>query len=208
MAHVRAAHRPAVAVLDAEHPVARAAERRTLLRRQLLVDAALLPLALGCVVARGDVAVPFLVAALVVGAWLALAVAIATTCVHERARDVIADGEGTRGVAEIADELARLGRPRTRARLARSLERALDTAERWRELSVASRPPAGVRRLAAHAPLVREIAALVRDPAPNVRGVALLHRLLTGGFAASIYDGDPVVLQQDLGRTRAALVAG
>jgi hypothetical protein len=135
-------------------------------------------------------------------------VAVATSVVQERARDVIADGDGTRGALEIAAELERLARPRTRARLARSLERALDTAERWRELSVASRPPAGVRRLAAHAALVREIAALVRDPSTSVRGVALLHRLLTGGFAASIYDGDATILAQELGRTRAALAAG
>jgi hypothetical protein len=45
----------------------------------------------------------------------------------------------------------------------------------------------------------------VRDPATGVRGVALLHRLLCGGFAASIYDGDSVWLAEELARTRTAL---
>ena len=200
MSHAPAAHRPAAAVLGAEHPVARAAAGRAVLCRQLLVTSGLLPLALGCVVVRGTAAVPFVAATLLVGAWLGFGLAAATSCLHERARDVIADGDGTGGALEIAIERDRLALPRTRDHLARSLERALDAAEHWREISVASRPPAGVRRLVAHAALVREIAALVRDPATGVRGVALLHRLLSGGFAASIYDGDPRLLAQELAR--------
>jgi hypothetical protein len=207
MSHVRAAHRPAAAVLGAEHPVSRAAATRAALRRQLTTTAALLVLALGCTAARGTVALPFVAATIVVILWLGGALAAATTCLHERARDVIADGGGTGGAVEIADEQARLARQRTRDRLARSLERALRMAEHWHELSVGSRPPAGIRHLAAHAGLVREIAELVRDPATAVRGVALLHRLLQGGYASTIYGGEPGFLAQELARTRVALRA-
>ena len=53
----------------------------------------------------------------------------------------------------------------------------------------------------------REVAQLVRDPRTPVRAVALLDRLVCGGYAASLYAG-PDVLEQELARIRFLLQAG
>ena len=119
-------------------------------------------------------------------------------CLHERSRDVIADGDGDIHVAEIAAERARLTSPAHRELLASSLERALHAAEHWHELWVSTRPPPGVRNLLGMRDAAREVAQLVRDPRTPVRAVALLDRLVCGGYAASLYAGPCDTLEQEL----------
>ena len=120
---------------------------------------------------------------------------------------MIADGDGDIHVAEIATERARLDSPAHRELLASSLERALHAAEHWHELWVSTRPPPGVRNLLGISDAAREVAQLVRDPRTPVRAVALLDRLVCGGYAASLYAGPADVLEQELTRIRFLLVA-
>ncbi len=211
--HVRPAagrelYPPAAAALGSTHPVARAAGARSLLGRQLAVTSALLGLAvIGAVSRRGE-AITVASAALVVELALACGFARATSCLHERARDVVADGDGDLRVAEVAAERARLDRPAHRERLAHSLERALHAAEHWPELWVSTRPPPGVLNLLTCAEATRDITQLIRDGRTPVRGVALLDRLVCGGYSSLLYDGPADALFREMFRIRFLLAAG
>ncbi len=204
----RAAYPPAAAALGPAHPVARAARTRSLLGGQLTVTSALLAIVLIAAVGRGGEAVTAASAAFVVELALACGFARAASCLHERARDVIADGDGGLRVAEIAAERERLARPAHRKRLAHTLERALLAAEHWPELWISTRPPPGVRNLLACAEATREVAQLVRDVRTPVRGVALLDRLVCGGYSSMLYDGPADALVQELTRIRFLLATG
>lgn len=208
--HTRSAHTtyPSAAVaLGPAHPVTRAACASSLLSGQLATASVLLVVAVAAALSRGGAAITVASAALVVELALACGIAGARSCLHERARDVIADGEGDIQVAEIAAERTRLSRPAHRERLASSLERALYAAEHWHQLWVARRPPPGVRNLLGCPQLTREVAQLVRDARTSVRGVALLDRVVCGGYAATLYMGPADALEQELVRIRFLLTA-
>ncbi len=89
-----------------------------------------------------------------------------------------------------------------RSALADRLECALEQACRWHQISVASRPPEGVKLLSAFASEVEEITDLLRSSVPNVRGVAVLELFLIGGYGSGLYAGDSEELQQQLWRMR------
>jgi hypothetical protein len=200
---------PAAAVaFGPTHPVARAAHARSLLGGQLATTSVLLALALTAALERGGEAITLASAALVVELALISGLAAARTCLHERSRDVIADGDGDIHVAEIAAERARLDSPAYRELLAGSLERALQAAEHWHDLWVSTRPPPGVRNLLGMRGAASEVAQLVRDPRTPVRAVALLDRLVCGGYAASLYAAPADTLEQELTRIRFLLAAG
>ena len=61
---------------------------------------------------------------------------------------------------------------------------------------------AAVTRETAHA-----VTRLVRDPRTSVRGVALLDRLVCGGYSSALYAGCPDRLARELGRIRFLLQA-
>lgn len=199
---------PSAAVaLGPTHPVTRAARASALLGGQLATTSVLLAFSTAAALGRGGQAITVASAALVVELALVCGLAGARVCLHERSRDVIADGNGDIHVAEIAAERARLDTPAYRDRLATSLERALHAAEHWHELWVSTRPPPGVRNLLGIRDAAREVAQLVRDPRTPVRAVALLDRLVCGGYAASLYAGPADTLEQELTRIRFLLVA-
>jgi hypothetical protein len=174
---------------------------------QLATTTVLLALSMVAALGRGGQATTVASAALVVELALICGLAGARACLHERSRDVIADGDGDIHVAEIAAERARLDSPAYRELLASSLERALHAAEHWHELWVSTRPPPGVRNLLGFREAAREVAQLVRDPRTPVRAVALLDRLVCGGYAASLYAGPADALEQELTRVRFLLAA-
>jgi hypothetical protein len=202
-----AAYPSAAAALGSRHPVARATGARSLLGGQLAVTSGLLVIAAIAAAERGGAAIIAASAALVLELALAAGFICATGCLHERARDVVADGNGGLRVAEIAAERERLARPAHRERLACALERALLAAEHWPELWVATRPPPGVLNLLACAEPAREVARLVRDPRTPVRGVALLDRLMCGGYGSTLYHGPAETLVEELARIRFLLKA-
>ena len=147
----------------------------------------------------------FASAAAVIQLLLLAGVGIATVCVRERARDLIADDAGDLRVAEVAAEAQRLATHRHRTALARSLARAQYAAIHWHELAIGSRPPPSVRNLAEHAAVTTQIIALVHEPDAPVRGIALVDRLLRGGYGATLYVGPPDALARELGRIRYVL---
>lgn len=203
-----ASYPPAAIALGPAHPLTRAAQARALLGGQLAMTSVLLIVAVAGALSRGGVAITIASAALVVEAALACGFAGACTCARERARDVIASGDGDLQVAEIAAERARLARPAHRERLASSLERALYGAEHWHELWVPTRPPPAVRNLLGCPELTRDVAQLVRDARTSAHGLALLDRVVCGGYAATLYAGSAEVVEQELTRVRFLLTTG
>jgi hypothetical protein len=192
-----------------EHPVARAAELRRVLARQLATASAVLAVAVtGIDLDGARLLGTFLAAAVAVEVCLAIAALAARAALRERARDVIADG-GAAGVAEVEAERRRLVDDRHRARLAVTLGRALAAAEQWHALPLTTRPPPRVRGLASHRAAIGDVIALLRAPdAPSARGVAVLDRLLRGGYAAPLYVAHPEDVGRELARIRLLLAAG
>jgi hypothetical protein len=176
-------------LLGQDHPLVRVDEATTVVERQALVCAAFL-------LATVAAAYPDIARA----AWLAgSAAAVDLTLValvallrHERhihARNVIID-RGPLHLPRVQLEMTWLTDGRQRAKLARRLRRAVDDAEDWHLLLVASRPPVGILELLPYAALAREIADRLDANHPNVRGVALLDRLLSDGYSSPLYAGD------------------
>jgi hypothetical protein len=194
-------------VLGPSHPLARAAALQVVLRRQLAVVTSLVAVAVAGVDRDGAARLGgLLAAALAVELCLALGVLAARTCLHERARDVIADG-GDQHVEELASECRRLADRRYRTVLATTLGRAADDADRWETLALGTRPPPTVRSLAGHRATIDEVVALVRAPGAPVRAIALLDRLIRGGYAAPLYCGRADDVGRELGRIRTLLRA-
>ncbi len=195
----------AAEVLGPSHPVARAAALQRVLQRQLAVVTSLVVVAVLGVDLDGAARLGGLMAAAIaVELCLAMGVVAARTCLHERARDVIADG-GEQHLAEVAAECRRLAAGRYRTVLATTLGRAADDAERWDTLPLSTRPPPSVRHLAGHRATIDEVVALVRAPGAPVRAIALLDRLIRGGYAAPLYCGRSDDIGRELGRIRMLL---
>jgi hypothetical protein len=195
----------AAEVLGPSHPIAQAAALQAVLRRQLAVVASLVAVAVVGVDLDGSRLGGLLAAALAVELCLAVGVMAARTCLHERARDVIADG-GDQHVEEVAAECRRLADRRYRTVLATTLGRAVDDAERWDTLAIGTRPPPSVRNLAGHRATIDAVVALVSAPGAPVRAIALLDRLIRGGYAAPLYCGRADDVGRELGRIRTLLL--
>jgi hypothetical protein len=184
-------------LLGKDHPLVRMDEATIAVERQALVCTAFL-------LATVAAAYPDITPA----AWLAgSAAAVDLTLValvallrHERhihARNVIIE-HGPLHLPRVQLEMTRLADGRHRAKLAQRLLRAVEDAEGWHSLLVASRPPVGILELLPHAPLAREIADHLNTNHPSVRGVALVDRLLGDGYSSPLYVGDGYRLQCEL----------
>jgi hypothetical protein len=191
-------------LLDESHPYRRALGATAVMRRQAGALAAFLLLA--AVLSHQSLrrAVPVELCGLVVGLVLGCGIAGQVAATRRLARELIIE-RGRADIAELVPERERLLGEENRERLAEQLLRTLRLAESFDRLAVASRPPPGVRPLARHADLVRSIAARLEQPRPSLRGVALVERLLDGGYAASIYHLDPVALEREIRRIRCQL---
>jgi hypothetical protein len=196
--------RPTREVLGPAHPLARAAELVETFERQAGVVLAVILLAAAATALGLPLAPIVLSAALAAELALGAALALARETRTERAWEAIVAGVD---VAEAARERDRLTGPKRRAELADALARALDSAEGWHQILVSSRPPEGVRALRHFAPEVRLIVAHVSDGGADVRGIALLARLLAGGYGSPLYAGDVEALHSELVRI-AELVSG
>jgi hypothetical protein len=178
----------------------RAVRLRSTLRRQLL---ACIAFAVASVALAGLERHSWTLAAAAVAICAALAVGagIVGGQVREHARNAVADGVVDAELAEVQRVRRRLSSGKYRARLAAALEYELRTAESPPLL--AGRPARAVVKLRRHADTVREIAAAVRDPRSDVRGVALLDRFLSGAMYVLPDD----LLARELWRIRFRLLA-
>jgi len=197
----------ASSVFGPRHPLTRALMYRRCFAWQGLV--ASIPLALGVAGAvMHDADAPAVLAAAgVVQLVLLAGVLLARQLVRERVQTLIADGAEDVPLRVIADERQRLLTRKERESLARSLERALHSAQHWQEILPASRPPHGVRCLRFTAREVREVASLLRAGPSEARGVALTAQLLAGGYGSALYAGDVVLLREALNQIRYLLAS-
>jgi hypothetical protein len=183
-------------------PIARLAAARRILERQLAV-ATVVTVAAGVIAALrpGAAREVTLAVALLVELWAVAALVIVIAWSRECIRNRIGDGDDPVH-ADLAGEARRIATAAYRERLARSLLRALADARDWPSLSIASRPPPPIQNLRALEPEVAEIVALLRDPTSPVRGVALVERLVRGGYASVLYAGPRDRLEREVGRIR------
>jgi hypothetical protein len=190
-------------VLGPDHPVARSARFRAALAHQLVASVALVALSLFDLADVGErpATVALASAVAVLELCLAAGYLMARTRLREQAADLIADG-GRGAVPEVEAERRRLDSPRHRARLARELATARHAAEHWHEIAVGRRPPPSICGLIAHRDVISAIVRDVTDPATSVRAIALLDRLLRGGYAAPLYVAPAETTVRDLGRIR------
>jgi len=196
------------AVLGPSHRLTRALTRKLALARQLLVALATLATALAAVAIHLRWGPLLAGAAGVVSVGFALAVAAARGSVRERARGLLITEEGPILLAAVVRERRRLGSRKERERLARSLERLLRDARRWSEILPRFRPLPGVQNLRHAGQEVEAVVALLRSERADVRGVALVARLLSDGASSPLYGNDARLLREELGRIRFVLARG
>jgi hypothetical protein len=178
----------------------RAVRLRSTLRRQLVACAGFAVVSLAFAAVEQH-AWTLAAAAGVICVALAMGAGVVGGQVREQARNVVADGDLDANLQEVERERRRLTSDKHRGRLAAALEYELRTAQEPPLL--AGRPTRAVVKLRRHAETVREIAAAVRDPRSDVRGVALLDRFLSG----ALYVLPDELLARELWRIRFRLLA-
>lgn len=186
-------------MLGEDHPLAQAVDRLRSVQRQALTTAA----AVGCAVVAVIRDVPWaeavLGAAVVVEVALWIVALLQRQTRDERARDLIIEGRGELPLPEVTALARNLGSQRHRERLACTLQRALTDAERWAPTTGVLWPPWANCDLRKVADPIRDIVELVRADSADVRGVAVLDRLLAGQSPAGL---DAQELRDELGRIR------
>jgi hypothetical protein len=195
--------RAAAASLGPDHELVRVLSRRLALRRQLVVTSTV------AVLAATGAALGASGSLVVLGAAGAVEVVVVLALLYSRGRtrdmsqEVLASGDDAAlPIGSVRAERRRLASRRERERIARSLERLLQDAERWHRILPAYRPPDGTQLLRFAADEVREIVALLRAETAHLRGVALTSRLLMDGHRSPLYAGDVGRLREELNRIR------
>ena len=133
---------------------------------------------------------------------LCVGIALVVQVKRARARDLIVEGRASLPLRCVAAERGRLLDPNERQRLARLVDRAVDAAENWEQIGVATRPPPAIRRIRPVAHELRELAAELTTNDMSVQAVALVARLLAGGYASPVYAGHLDKLRAELTRIR------
>ena len=195
-------------VLGPEHELVDVPARGRALSVQILVT--FVPIGLAAIGLALDVAS----AAVVLGAAaiVQLTLLLAASYCRERTRDIAeeliaAGNDAALALPTVEDEHRRLASRKERCRLARSLERLIDDAQRWPRLGPGHRPPPGVLTLRHAVDEAREVVELLRAEFAHVRGVALTSRLLTDGGSSPLFGTDAELLREELRRIRYLLVA-
>lgn len=191
-AHVR----QATALLGPDHQLVRVVELAAVLSRQLLVTA--LTLAAGGIAFAFDAfyATALIAAAAAVELLLVSAAAVLAAKQRSLVQDLLLSGQGHLPLRALERERARLSRPGTRAHLARSLDRLVDSADGWPHINRNCRPVFDVRVIRAAAPLLTEIATLLRGQ-PTPEQTLQIEHLLSNGSSA-LYGQDPDELIRQL----------
>jgi len=120
---------------------------------------------------------------------------------RELCLELVTAGRERLPLAVVGRERQRLDDPRRQAQLATSLEHLAASAVQRRRRRDRQRPIYNLRVLAAVEPQLRAVAARLRDGGVDVRGVALLERLVTSG-SSPLYGEETEPLRDELGRGR------
>jgi hypothetical protein len=188
----------AESLLGRDDALVEALDRQAVAMAQLWAVIAVLVVSVVGVVAD-ERALPLLITSAVVAIGFGCRTAMRTFDRRERVLDLVIGGRGDVPLAVVRRERARLLDPCRRETLAHSYESLGD------EPSASGRVPC--RASVVVAPIVVAkvrpelalIAALLRDDAPSVRGVAAAQRLICAG-TSSLFGDDHEVLRQDLHR--------
>jgi hypothetical protein len=189
-------------VLGPDHPLSRSSELVHTLALQAISTAS--PTAVGAIAAaeRHAWGTTLLTASIVVELALLAILALATQVRREAVLRVIAEGPENLPLDAVKQQARRLASPSHHSQLACRLERALADARRWHQITVASRPPEGVKLLNGFEREINEIIQSLHSATPTLRGVAALELFLIGGYGSALYGGDKAELQQQLWRIR------
>ena len=197
---------PARDLLGSSHPLVRATRRFEIACLQLLSGLAFV--AAIVLFVHGSARRSELAAGIVVCIGLSGLAMLRWSSRRQSALDVIIAGYEDLPLDELEPVRQRLQDPRRRAQVASSLERCLQSAERWHRTAPQFRPIANVRLLLPLRDDVREIQRLLcQGDLPRVRGVALCEWLLTDGATSPLYQSDADAVRRELGRIRFALDA-
>jgi len=169
------------------HPLSRALALRRAHAHQLIVTSLAIALGIAGTLSHTHEAGVLVGVAVLVAFALALALGIARARIRELARELIANGGTEHAVPVVVDERRRLGSPKERERLARSLEGYVRDATRWTRIDPRMRPPIEIRCLLFASSEASDVARLVRFDAPSPRGVAALWRFLTDGRRSALF---------------------
>jgi hypothetical protein len=140
-------------------------------------------------------------ASAVVQATIAGAIALLADRQRELVLDIIIEGRGHLPLAAVERARRRLLEPGHRQGLAHWLDAVCREAEHPIQRPAFARPLYSTRLIAAVAPDLAEIARLLGDDDPGLRGVAKTQRLLRDGTSA-LYGQEVDVLRQELHRIR------
>lgn len=122
-------------------------------------------------------------------------------------RELVIAGRERLPLAALEGELGRLRDPRHQARLARAVQQLVDLADHYhREIGLGP-PLYNHRVLVSLEPELRDLVRLLRAYGVDVRGVALLDRLITSG-TSPLYGSQVGPLRDELGRIRYLLGSG
>lgn len=189
----------AESLLGRDDALVEALDRQAVAMVQLSAVIAVLVVSVVGVVADERGALPLLIASAVVAIGFGCRTAMRTFDRRERVWDLIISGRGDVPLAVVQRERGRLLDPCRRETLAHSYESLGD------EPSASGRVPCRASVIVAPVvvakvrPELALIAALLRDDAPSVRGVAAAQRLICAG-TSSLFGDDHEVLRQDLHR--------
>lgn len=203
----RVSHSPArqspgpAALLGAGHPLVRDLARLEVASTQCTVVAALFAGAVSAWLSGSHGAIEVMAAAAVAEILLACRVALIFASRRAHVLKLISDGRADLPIPALARTCSRLRRPRHRLRLVRSIEALLDS-----EASAFDRvvTPWQFARSELVTPVrheLREIAVLLSEPDADVRGIAMMERLLFDG-TSWLHGDDPRRLREELRRVR------
>jgi hypothetical protein len=197
--HSLGATRSARELLGAEHPLARVEARLNVALTGSAVVAALLCAGVAALLDGLSVGLSLTVAAALAQTILAARVALLLESRREHVLDLIIEGRGDLPIAAVERQRRRLLDPARRRGLASAFEEIRDEALRPPARDPRMRPIFDRRVIAAVAPELTTIAALLRDDVANLRGIALAQRLVTDGISP-LYRSDVRLLRDELRR--------
>jgi hypothetical protein len=189
--------------LGAGHPLTLLTELRATTLEQALAVSAMLGLGLAALAAGASWATSIVIAAVVVELGLALRAAGLSLEARAHALDLIIQGRGDVPLAPVARHLTRLRDRDHRYALARSVAQTRNTAMRHPEAVAA--PIFKVSVVNEVTDELANVAELLVRPEADVRGVALIERLLSDG-TSPLYSDDVDTLRAELRRIHFALV--
>jgi hypothetical protein len=198
---------PPSAVLGPDHPLTRAIDAVERVRKQSVAVAAVLVGSLADLSAGAVWAAALALSATVVLLGLIFAIAAFRQRERDRALDLILEGRERVPIAPVQRERRRLGAPRTKRRMACTIEGMLEqTMKPPAPCARSARPFFRVAVVASVADDLHAICQLLRTDHASVRGVALTERLLTDG-RSPFYGNEAALLIEELHRIQRAMSA-